>query len=386
MKILKWFGIVFAGLLLLAMLGYGFLEATKRVEATTPEDWTPPKTSFGHPSFEGVWSSATLTTLERLLPVPFNKLNLNKLEADTIERGFRRFFEGDQAPSDPNAPAPEAGENVGGYNTFWMDPGERLMVVNGTIRSSIVVHPSDGMVPYRDHARALLDDYMSGVAGEKARLDGPEQRPLGERCIVGFGSTGGPPMLPVLYNNHYQFFQTPDHVAILVEMNHDARIVRLNSEHLAEHITPWLGDSIGKWEGNTLVVETTNFHPSQSFRLAIRHQLYMSPEAKVTERFTRVAPQEILYEFTVEDETAYREPWRGEMTLRKSNDPISVMKATTRCREFLPERVTKNAGRRHQAHRKEPDNDDQCPSVCRDLNGRRPVDARQCPPCLLRGI
>lgn len=322
MKILKWFGIVFAGLLLLAMLGYGFLEATKRVEATTPEDWTPPKTSFGHPSFEGVWSSATLTTLERLLPVPFNKLNLNKLEADTIERGFRRFFEGDQAPSDPNAPAPEAGENVGGYNTFWMDPGERLMVVNGTIRSSIVVQPSDGMVPYRDHARALLDDYMSGVAGEKARLDGPEQRPLGERCIVGFGSTGGPPMLPVLYNNHYQFFQTPDHVAILVEMNHDARIVRLNSEHLAEHITPWLGDSIGKWEGNTLVVETTNFHPSQSFRLAIRHQLYMSPEAKVTERFTRVAPQEILYEFTVEDETAYSEPWRGEMTLRKSNDPI----------------------------------------------------------------
>lgn len=322
MKALKWIGLLLGGLLLFAVLGYGFLEATKQVEATTPEDWAAPRTSFGHPSLEGVWSSASLTSLERLLPLPFNKLTLNKLEAGAIERGVRGFFEGEQAPSDPDAPAPEAGDDVGGYNTFWIDPGERLMVVKGTIRSSIVVHPSDGMVPYRDEARALLDDYISGVAGEHARLDGPEQRPLGERCIIGFGSTGGPPMLPVLYNNHYQFVQTPDHVAILVEMNHDARIVRLNAEHLPGHVTPWLGDSIGRWDGDTLIVETTNFHPGQSFRLAIRHQLYMSPQAKVTERFTRVAPQEILYEFTVEDETAYTEPWMGEMTLRKTNDPI----------------------------------------------------------------
>ena len=322
MKILKWIGIVFGGILLILILAYVFLELTKGVEAETPADWEVPRTSFGHPSLEGVWSSATVTTLERVLPVPFKKLELNKLEADTIERGFNSFFESDKDPSDPNAPAPEEGANVGGYNTFWMDPGEKLMVVKGTIRSSIIVHPSNGMIPYHDEARAMLDDYISGVSGKNARLDGPEQRPLGERCIVGFGSTGGPPMLPVLYNNHYKIVQTPDHVAILVEMNHDARIVRLDSEHVPPQVTPWLGDSIGTWDEDTLVVETTNFHPGQSFRLAIKHQVYMSPEARVVERFTRVGPGEILYEFTVDDPSAYKEPWKGEMTLRKTPGPI----------------------------------------------------------------
>ena len=322
MKLLKWIGILVAVLVALALLAYGLLEASKTVEADTPPGWTPPTTSFGHPSLEGTWTNATVTTLERVLPVPFNKLKLNKVEAGIIERGFNGFFQGDLAPSDPNAPAPDAGANVGGYNTFWMDPGTRLMVVDGTIRSSIIVDPSDGMVPYRDQAHAHLRDAMSGVSGDNARADGPEQRPLGERCIVGFGSTGGPPMLPVLYNNHYQVVQTADHVAILVEMNHDARIVRLHSEHLPAHITPWLGDSIGHWEGDTLVVETTNFHPDQSVRLAIKHQLYVSPEARVTERFTRVGPAEILYQFKVEDDKAYTQPWRGEMTLRAARGPI----------------------------------------------------------------
>lgn len=322
MKVVKWFGIA-AGLLVLVLaLVYGFLELTKRVEAETLDDWQAPKTSFGHPSLEGIWTNATVTTLERVLPVPFNKLKLNKVEAGVIEQGFNGFFERDLAASDPDAPAPEAGGDVGGYNTFWMDPGNKLMVVNGTIRSSIIVEPSDGMVPYRDETRALLSDYMRGVSGEGARMDGPEQRPLGERCIVGFGSTGGPPMLPVLYNNHYQFVQTPEHVAILVEMNHDTRIVRLDSEHLPEHITPWLGDSIGHWDGDTLVVETTNFHPNQSYRLAIKHQFYVPQSARVTERFTRIAPEEVLYEFSVADEDAYTQPWRGEMTLRKSKGPI----------------------------------------------------------------
>lgn len=177
-------------------------------------------------------------------------------------------------------------------------------------------------MPYRDEARARLQDYLHGIAGEHARMDGPEQQPLGERCTVGFGSTGGPHMLPALYNNDYQFVQTPDHVAILVEMNHDARIIRLDSEHPPEHVTPWLGDSIGYWDGGTLVVETANFHPGQSFRIAIRHQLYMSLDARVTERFTRVGPEEIFYEFKVEDDAAYTDPWRGEMTLRSARGPI----------------------------------------------------------------
>ena len=323
MKILKWIGIVIGLLILGLAIAYGFFELSKRVEAETPPDWQTPRTSFGHPSLEGVWTSATVTTLERkMLPVPFNKLKLNKVEATLIEQGFRGLIEGDLKPSDPNAPPPEAGGDVGGYNTFWMDPGNKLMVVKGTIRSSIIIEPSNGRIPYRDEARAGLRAYAYGVTGDNARTDGPEQRPLGERCIIGFGSTGGPPMLPVLYNNNYQFVQTPDDVAILVEMNHDVRIVRLDSEHPPAHITPWLGDSIGHWDGDTLVVETTNFHPGQSYRMAIKHQIYIPESARVTERFTRVGPEEVLYEFSVEDENAYTQTWKGEMTLRKTRGPI----------------------------------------------------------------
>ena len=324
MKALKWIGGVLGSLLLLAASAYGYLELTKELDTGPPGGWEAPRTSFGHPSLEGIWTSATITTLERgaIFPAPFNKLNLNRLEAAMIEGRFRGFLNGDLEPTDLDAPPPDPGGDVGGYNTFWLDPGERLMAVGGAIRSSIVVYPRNGRIPYRDRSRALLDDYILGVVGPQPRADGPEQRPLGERCIIGFGSTGGPPMLPVLYNNHYQFVQTPDHVAIVVEMNHDARILRLDSEHLPAHITPWLGDSIASWEGDTLVVETSNFHPGQSYRLAIKHQLYMSPKARVTERFTRVGPTEMLYAFTVEDDEAYTDIWKGEMTLRRTKGPI----------------------------------------------------------------
>ena len=120
---------------------------------------------------------------------------------------------------------------------------------------------------------------------ELQRIDNPETRLLGERCIVGFGSSGGPPMLPVLYNNYYQIVQAPGFVMILVEMNHDARIIRIDGERLPSAIQPWLGDSMGHWEGDTLVVETSQFNPGQSLRASLRHQLYLSPQAKVVERF-----------------------------------------------------------------------------------------------------
>jgi hypothetical protein len=153
-------------------------------------------------------------------------------------------------------------------------------------------------------------------------FDNPEERPLGERCTVGFGSSGGPPMLPVLYNNNYQFAQTEDTVFILVEMNHNVRTIRMNAQPLPKAVRPWLGDSIGRWEGDTLVVRTTQFHPQQSLRLAIKHQVQLSPDSVVEERFTRVSEDEIVYEFTVTDDTIYSEPWRGEMTLRATDGPI----------------------------------------------------------------
>ena len=284
--------------------------------ATSQLDYEPARTAAGKPDLQGTWTNATVTTLER--PNVVNKLILYEWEAELWETQVGKFFN-DNAPSDPNTGAPPAGGNVGGYNTFWMDPGTRLMRVNGQIRSSIIVDPASGKVPYRAQYRRRLSAAIGEVA---TAFDGPEQRPLGERCIVGFGSTGGPPMLPVLYNNHYQFVQTPEHVMILVEMNHDVRIVRLNDKHHTNSIKPWLGDSIGRWDGDTLEVETTNFHPGQSFRAAIKHQLYMSSNTVVTERFTRVAEDRLYYEFAVQDPEVYTQTWRGEMTFEKAQGQI----------------------------------------------------------------
>lgn len=129
-------------------------------------------------------------------------------------------------------------------------------------------------------------------------------------------------MLPVLYNKNYQIVQSPGQVIILVEMNHAVRTIRIDAEPLPEQIRPWLVDSIGHWEGETLVVETTQFHPQQSIRGAIKHQLYVGLNSKVTERFTRIEQNEIHYAFTAEDNKIYRQPWRGELTFRASNGQI----------------------------------------------------------------
>jgi len=290
--------------------------ATSMATAQQDPDYQPARTASGAPDLQGTWTNATVTSLER--PDQINKLVLYEWEAELWEAQFASFF-GDNDPTDPNEGAPPAGENVGGYNTFWMDPGSQLMRVNGQIRSSIIVDPPSGKVPYQARSRRELRAAIGRVA---TAFDGPEQRPLGERCIVGFGSTGGPPMLPVLYNNHYRIVQTENHVMILVEMNHDVRIVRMNGAHRGGNIQPWLGDSIGHWDGDTLVVETTNFHPGQSFRAAIRHQIVMSEDTVVTERFTRTAADQLRYEFTVDDPQVYTQPWRGEMTLRAAPGQI----------------------------------------------------------------
>jgi len=213
--------------LVLALTVWG---ATSMATDQTQNDYVPARTASGAPDLQGTWTNATITSLER--PDQINKLVLYDWEAELWESQFGKFF-ADNDPSDPEAGAPPAGENVGGYNTFWMDPGTRLTRVRGQIRSSIIIDPATGKVPYRAEYRRKLRTAIGNVSGA---FDGPEQRPLGERCIVGFGSTGGPPMLPVLYNNHYQFVQTPTHVMILVEMNHDVRIVRMTDEHRPKHI------------------------------------------------------------------------------------------------------------------------------------------------------
>lgn len=278
------------------------------------QEWQTPKTSFGDPNLQGLWTNATITALER--PQQFSQLVLSEAQAKQWESSTSQFFEDiDKLPEN----GLEQGGNVGGYNSFWMDPGTQALRVNGEIRSSILTSPANGKLPFRLGARAKLGQFFLRVQGA---FDGPEQRPLGERCIVGFGSTGGPPMLPVLYNNNYQIVQSPGYVMIHIEMNHDVRIIRLDSEHAPANIRPWLGDSIGHWEGDTLVVETTNFNPGQSFRAAIKHQFYVTRDVVVTERFQRINDNEVKYSFEVEDPGAYTSNWLGELTLRATKGHI----------------------------------------------------------------
>src|SRR5215471_13962806 len=215
--------------------------------------YKPPRTPDGKPDLQGVWTNVSLTTLLRS-----PEFKSNVVSADDAERLAQRratAFERSLRPTDPNSPAPPKGADVGGYNSFYGDAGEQLAKVKGQYRTTWLIDSENGQLPYSENGRRIFDKEL---AFTRATFDGPEARPMAERCIVGFGSTGGPPMINVLYNNHYQIVQTKDTVIVLVEMNHDARVIRIGGQHLPSTIRPWLGDSIAHWEGETLVVETTN--------------------------------------------------------------------------------------------------------------------------------
>ncbi len=294
-----------------------------------------PPTAGGRPDLSGTYDTATLTPLQR--PEKFgDKLTLTDEEAEAIAKEEVEFMAKTNAASDPNRAAPpEGGDgttggkgNVGGYNSFWYGRGTRAFKIAGKWRTSIITDPKNGQRPpltarakKRAAARAKLFRPNTGEAWwikegvETGPYDDPEMRPLGERCLLGFGSTGGPPMLPVLYNNLKKIVQTKDHVMILVEMVHDARIVRMNAEHAPPEIRGWLGDSVGHWEGDTLVVDTTNFTDKPGLSQASRN-------LHVVERFRRSGTGTLLYQFTVDDPTVWTEPWSGEYTWPATSNRI----------------------------------------------------------------
>ena len=289
---------------------------------------TTPRTPWGDPDLQGVWNAATLTPLER----PDNvggRLTLTPAEAADIGRAERQRVELRARPSNPDRNAPPVGGNVGGYNNFWIDRGSGAFTIDGQFRTSIIVEPPDGKIPpmlqsavrRNRGARGTVvrptSDAPESLAPEgQGAFDDIELRPLGERCILGFGSTSGPPTLPnYFYNNNKQIVQTPDYVMILVEMVHDARIIRLQGGHVPAHVKKWMGDSVGRWEGDTLVVETTNFTNKTRFRGS-------SENMKVIERFRRTEAGTILYNFTVVDPDTWATPWTGEYPWVKSDDHI----------------------------------------------------------------
>jgi hypothetical protein len=286
--------------------------------AAAAQAYKAPRNAFGQPDFSGVWTNASVTQLER--PAQFKSLVITPEQAKAMEAGFAQMRSADAAPTDPKAPAPKAGQDPGGYNAFWIDPGTKVGAIKGELRSSWITEPADGRLPYSAEGRKF---FMSEVTRIQSNFDGPEARQVAERCLMGFGSTAGPPMMNVLYNNTYQIQQAKDAVAIVVEMNHDARIIRLTDRaHPKADIRRWMGDSFGWWEGDTLVVETTNFNPGEQLRPGIPTTFLLSADAKVTERFTRISPAQILYQFKVEDPKVYSKPWRGEMPMNAAKGPV----------------------------------------------------------------
>lgn len=271
-----------------------------------------PRTASGKPDLSGIWTNASSTSLQR--PAEFGEQliltdeEMAELEATTFARNARL-----------NAPTPKelqenwveisrSGENIDecrsgargaacGYNAGWTDPGDWVMRVNGQGRTSLITYPANGRIPDRLPT-------AERPAPRARNSDGPEARGISERCIM-FGLVAGPVMTDSLYNNTYQFTQTEDHLAIWVEMIHDVRIVRFDKEHSPDEVRPYMGDSIGRWDGDTLVVETINFHPQQNVRGG-------SDAFTLTERFTRVDEHKMHYAFHVEDPKTWAQPWGGE--------------------------------------------------------------------------
>ena len=276
--------------------------------ASTNKAWTPPRTSYGHPDLQGIWSNATIIPLERPKELE-GKESLTPEEMAAYEaRVFTRS----------SRERPLAAGQVGTYNNFWWD-GDSKRAPN--FRTSIIVDPPDGKVP------ALTPQAQQRVQADRAYArehpaDGPEDRSLMERCIL--FPAAGPPMLPTFYNNsqygplttNYQIVQTPGQVAILMEIIHDIRIIPLDGRpHLPAMVRQWMGDSRGHWEGNTLVVDTVNFTNKTKFRGA-------DENLHLTERFTRTAPDILLYQFTVDDPTAFTTPWKGEIPMIVSGETL----------------------------------------------------------------
>ncbi len=306
------------------------------------------RTPSGRPDLSGTYDARTLTPMQR--PTELGEtMSLTDEEAAAfgerataaLDRRNNIVPSVNTERSDPNRGAPPVGGdgstgasgNVGGYNTFWIDPGSGAFQIDGQWRTSILIDPPNGRYPPRTEERIAADAAARRGGGGPPRqndgtaywleagLDAPgpfddmEQRPFAERCLLGFGSTAGPPMLPVLYNNQKRIVQAEDYVMILTEMNHDARIVRMNAEHDPPEIRKWLGDSIGHWEGDTLVVETTNFRDRPSFARGSRNMT-------VIERFRMESADKLVYRFTVDDPTVWTAPFTGEYAWSRSDNQV----------------------------------------------------------------
>ena len=277
------------------------------------------RTPWDAPDLQGVWDFRTITPLER--PSELAGKDVLTDEEAAVEEARTAEERVDRTPREGD---------TGFYNQFWLDRGTTVVP---TKRTALIVEPPDGRIPPLTAEARRRADWRAAswerpirerVAGYMPNriADGPEDLGLAERCLLGFNA--GPPMLPSFYNNTMQLFQTSDYVVILNEMVHDARIIPLDERpHLPETLRQWLGDSRGRWDGDTLIVETINFtDKTSSFSPTITSAVGSGENLSLTERFTRVDVDTLLYEYTVDDPVTFTQAFSAEIPMRKTDWPL----------------------------------------------------------------
>lgn len=261
--------------------------------------YRPPRLADGQVDMQGIWSHKNITPLER--PPEFKSLIITPSEAAQLQAKILAKAEDLSRPAEPSV-------------YFW-DRG--VEAIRGEFRSSVIIDPPDGKIPGNDHFKALAK--ATGAAVLTA-FDGPEQRPGSERCLSAI--TAAPPVTVLPAADLRQIVQTREAIVIASEELHEARVIRLNAKHAPPAITSWLGDSIGWWEGETLVIETTRFATTSAARAGPASVFFVGPDTVVVERITRVSNNELRYEFTIADPTYYTQPWKGESRFQRSDDRI----------------------------------------------------------------
>ena len=282
------------------------------------QDYQIPKTEWGVPDLQGVWKHATVMPFERPRDLG-EKRAYTEAEAIALESAVQQKFEANNEPLDPNRPPPVVAESlppIGNYDLFWRDDAKFIPTIGGEFRTSAITNPANGRMP--DRVAGLTDQLRARRDNLPARSDGPEGRGLGERCLVAFGNLSGPVMSPVIYNSHLQIVQSPGYIAITAEMVHDTRIIKITDTRnpAGEMHRKWMGDSIGRWEGDTLVVETKYFNNW--------HTLRGMPVENMTviETFRRETGNKLIYGFTVDDPSVFTAQFSGEYPLSRIDESM----------------------------------------------------------------
>ena len=284
----------FCALAFLAVFSFNGAYAQKAV-------YKAPRTADGVPDLQGIWSNQTLTPLERPNDLA-GKQFFTPAEAEAYAKKLVDANNADRRDGSAEADVARA------YNDVWYDRGTKVM-----LRTSLIIDPENGKVPALTPA-AQKRQAERAAYRRTHPADGPEDRSLAERCLI--WPTGGPPMMPSFYNNNYQIFQSKGYVAIWVEMIHDVRMIPTdNRAHLPKNVRLWMGDPVGHWEGDTLVVDSTNFTANNSFRGS-------GENLHLTEKFTRVAPDQFLYEYTIDDPESFTRPWTVQVPFNKTEGPL----------------------------------------------------------------